>query len=86
MQESELAKITIGEILDMQADRFGEREFIAYADRDVRFTYRQFLARVDVAARGLMAEPAGLDAVLAIDHIARSLALGLLPEIALKSS
>jgi len=38
------------------------------------------------AARGLMAEPAGLDAVLAIDHIARSLALGLLPEIALKSS
>jgi fatty-acyl-CoA synthase len=54
MQESELAKITIGEILDMQADRFGEREFIAYADRDVRFTYRQFLARVDVAARGLM--------------------------------
>jgi fatty-acyl-CoA synthase len=55
MQDSELAKITIGEILDMQADRFGEREFIAYADRDVRFTYRQLLARVDIAARGLMA-------------------------------
>jgi 1-deoxy-D-xylulose-5-phosphate reductoisomerase len=38
------------------------------------------------AARGLLAEPAGLDAALAVDHIARSLALALLPEIALKSS
>jgi 1-deoxy-D-xylulose-5-phosphate reductoisomerase len=38
------------------------------------------------AARGLMAEPAGLDAALAVDHMARSLALALLPEIALKSS
>ncbi len=38
------------------------------------------------AARGLMAEPAGLDAALGIDHTARSLALALLPEIALKSS
>jgi 1-deoxy-D-xylulose-5-phosphate reductoisomerase len=37
------------------------------------------------AARGLLAEPAGLDAALAIDHVARSLALALLPEIALKS-
>jgi 1-deoxy-D-xylulose-5-phosphate reductoisomerase len=38
------------------------------------------------AARGLLGEPAGLDAALAVDHIARSLALALLPEIALKSS
>jgi 1-deoxy-D-xylulose-5-phosphate reductoisomerase len=37
------------------------------------------------AARGLLAEPTGLDAALAIDHVARSLALALLPEIALKS-
>jgi 1-deoxy-D-xylulose-5-phosphate reductoisomerase len=37
------------------------------------------------ASRGLLAEPAGLDAALAIDHVARSLALALLPEIALKS-
>lgn len=55
MQESELAKITIGEILDMQAARFGERESVAYADRDVRLTYRQLLDRVDVVGRGLMA-------------------------------
>jgi 1-deoxy-D-xylulose-5-phosphate reductoisomerase len=38
------------------------------------------------AARGLLGEPDGLDAALAIDHIARSLALALLPEIAVKSS
>jgi len=38
------------------------------------------------AARGLLAEPAGIDAALAIDHIARSLSLALLPEIAVKSS
>ena len=37
------------------------------------------------AARGLLAEPAGIDAALAIDHIARSLARDLLPEIAVKS-
>jgi 1-deoxy-D-xylulose-5-phosphate reductoisomerase len=37
------------------------------------------------ATRGLLAEPNGLDAALAIDHVARSLALALLPEIALKS-
>ena len=38
------------------------------------------------AARGLLAEPAGLDGALAVDHIARSIARDLLPEIALKSS
>ena len=37
-------------------------------------------------ARGLLAEPAGIDAALAVDHIARSLALALLPEIAAKAS
>ena len=35
--------------------------------------------------RGLLAEPADIDAALAVDHNARSLALALLPEIALKS-
>ncbi len=38
------------------------------------------------AARGLLGEPAGLDGALAVDHIARSIARDLLPEIALKSS
>ena len=44
-------------------------------------------ATLDVAAgRGLLAEPAGIDAALAVDHIARSLARDLLPEIAVKAS
>ncbi|MEP7031246.1 MAG: 1-deoxy-D-xylulose-5-phosphate reductoisomerase [Pseudolabrys sp.] len=34
------------------------------------------------AARGLMAEPSGLDAALAVDHVARSLAQELLPPLA----
>jgi 1-deoxy-D-xylulose-5-phosphate reductoisomerase len=44
-------------------------------------------ATLDKAAgQGLLAEPAGIDAALAVDHIARSMALALLPEIAVKSS
>jgi len=44
-------------------------------------------ATLDAAAkRGLLGELAGLEATLAVDHIARSIARTLLPEIALKSS
>jgi len=44
-------------------------------------------ATLDMAAkRGLLAEPAGIDAALAIDHTARSIARDLLPEIAVKAS
>lgn len=44
-------------------------------------------ATLDAAAkRGLLAEPAGIDAAMAVDHIARSLARDLLPEIAAKAS
>lgn len=38
------------------------------------------------ASRGLMAEPASLETALGVDHVARELAMALLPEIALKSS
>jgi hypothetical protein len=34
----------------------------------------------------LLAEPASIDAAMAVDHIARSLAKDLLPEIAAKAS
>ena len=44
-------------------------------------------ATLDAAAgRGLLGELAGIEAALAIDHIARSLARDLLPEIAVKAS
>jgi 1-deoxy-D-xylulose-5-phosphate reductoisomerase len=44
-------------------------------------------ATLDAAsARGLLAEPAGIEAAVAVDHIARSIARDLLPEIAVKAS
>jgi 1-deoxy-D-xylulose-5-phosphate reductoisomerase len=44
-------------------------------------------ATLDAAAgRGLLGELAGIEAALAVDHIARSLARDLLPEIAVKAS
>jgi len=38
------------------------------------------------SVRGLLAEPTGVDAAIAVDHVARSIAQGLLPEIAVKAS
>jgi 1-deoxy-D-xylulose-5-phosphate reductoisomerase len=44
-------------------------------------------ATLDAAsARGLLAEPSGIDAAIEIDHIARSITRALLPEIAAKAS
>jgi 1-deoxy-D-xylulose-5-phosphate reductoisomerase len=44
-------------------------------------------ATLDAAsARGLLADPAGIETAIEIDHIARSLARDLLPEIAVKAS
>ncbi|MBI2717131.1 MAG: 1-deoxy-D-xylulose-5-phosphate reductoisomerase [Rhizobiales bacterium] len=68
------------------ADEVAVGEFIAG-----RIAFPAITALVEAtlaaaAKRGLLAEPAGIDAALAIDHIARSLARDLLPEIAVKSS
>jgi 1-deoxy-D-xylulose-5-phosphate reductoisomerase len=44
-------------------------------------------ATIEAASgRGLLAEPADVDGALAIDHNARSLAVGLVPQFALKAS
>jgi 1-deoxy-D-xylulose-5-phosphate reductoisomerase len=68
------------------ADEVAVSEFIAG-----RISFPEIAALVeatlDVAAgRGLLGEPAGIDAALAVDHMARSLARDLLPEIAVKAS
>jgi 1-deoxy-D-xylulose-5-phosphate reductoisomerase len=68
------------------ADEVAVSEFIAG-----RLGFQGIAALVEAtleaaAGRGLMAEPTSLDAALGVDHVARSMALGLLPEIALKSS
>jgi 1-deoxy-D-xylulose-5-phosphate reductoisomerase len=68
------------------ADEIAVGEFIAG-----RISFPAIAALVDAtldaaAGRGLLAEPADIDGALAVDHIARSLATALLPEIAVKSS
>jgi len=68
------------------ADEVAVGEFIAG-----RISFPAIVALVEAtlniaAGRGLLAEPAGIDAALAVDHIARSLARDLLREIAVKAS
>jgi 1-deoxy-D-xylulose-5-phosphate reductoisomerase len=68
------------------ADEVAVSEFIAG-----RIAFPAITALVEAtldkaAGRGLLAEPAGIDAALGVDHIARSLARDLLPEIAVKAS
>ena len=68
------------------ADEVAVGEFIAG-----RIAFPAIAALVEAtldkaAGRGLLAEPAGIDAALGVDHIARSLARDLLPEIAVKAS
>ena len=48
-------KMTIGDLLDRQADRFGDRDALVHVDWDLRYTWHQFRAECDRAARGLMA-------------------------------
>jgi 1-deoxy-D-xylulose-5-phosphate reductoisomerase len=68
------------------ADEVAVDEFIAGR---LKFTAIPALVEATLEAagrRGLLGEPAGLEAALAVDHVARSLAHDLLPEIALKAS
>jgi 1-deoxy-D-xylulose-5-phosphate reductoisomerase len=68
------------------ADEIAVAEFIAGR---IGFTGIAALVEATLeraAGRGLMAEPTGIEAALAIDHMARSLARDLLPEIAAKAS
>ncbi|HXW76365.1 MAG TPA: AMP-binding protein [Candidatus Eremiobacteraceae bacterium] len=54
MDESELSRLTLGQLLDRQSAAFGDHACVAYPDRDVHFSYRQFHDRVDLIGRGLM--------------------------------
>ena len=46
---------TIGDVLDQQAERFGDRDAFVHVETGARYTYSQFRAEVDRVARGLMA-------------------------------
>ena len=48
-------KTTIGDLLDRQAEQFGNNDALIHVDWDVRYTYREFRAECDRVARGLMA-------------------------------
>ena len=68
------------------ADEVAVAEFIAGR---IPFWAITVLVEATLAAadkHGLLAEPDSVDAALAVDHLARGLACGLLPEIAAKSS
>jgi len=46
---------TIGEFLEKQVQKYPDKEFIIYPDRDLRFTYNEFNGRVNLLAKGLLA-------------------------------
>ena len=47
-------RLPIGDILDLQTDRFPEREALVHAATGDRLTYREFHAEVERVARGLL--------------------------------
>jgi len=47
--------LTIGAFLEKQAQELPDHEFIVYPDRDLRWTFTEFDARVDSLAKGLLA-------------------------------
>jgi len=51
----EFIEQTLGGLLETQAEQHPDREFIVYADRDLRWTYKTFNARVDAMAKGFLA-------------------------------
>jgi fatty-acyl-CoA synthase len=50
-----LLKTTIGDLLDRQAERFGERDALVHIEHGVRYTYAEFRAECDRVAKGLIA-------------------------------
>src|SRR5260370_28085031 len=57
-----LVEMTIGDLLDRQADTFPEREAVVYSGYpefggalDIRWTYQEYRARATAGARGLLA-------------------------------
>lgn len=51
----QLSNRTLGDWLEHWAKETPDKEYIVYSDRDLRFTWSQFNARVDDMARGLVA-------------------------------
>jgi fatty-acyl-CoA synthase len=48
-------RMTVGDLLDRQTERFGDREALVHVEQGLRYTYAQFRAQCNRMARGLMA-------------------------------
>ena len=55
MRLEDVDGLTVGGLLDLVAGRRPEDEALVYADRDLRYTYREFKGVVEECARALMA-------------------------------
>src|SRR5262245_40388581 len=51
----DLLKTTIGDLLDRQALRFGERDALVHVEHTVRYTYAEFRDQCNRVAKGLLA-------------------------------
>jgi len=51
----ELLKSTIGDLLDRQADRFGDRDALIHVEHGLRFSYAAFRAECNRVAKGMLA-------------------------------
>ena len=47
--------ITIGDLLDLQAQRFGDRDAFVHVEHGVRHTYAEFRAECNTVAKGMIA-------------------------------
>ena len=45
---------TLGDFLEKQVEKYPERDFMLYPDRNLRFTYKDFDKRVNMLAKGLL--------------------------------
>jgi fatty-acyl-CoA synthase len=55
MRPEDVEGLTVGGLLDLVAERRPDDEALVYADRDLRYTYREFKEVVEECARALMA-------------------------------
>jgi fatty-acyl-CoA synthase len=55
MRPEDVDGLTVGGLLDLVAERRSDEEALVYADRDMRYTYREFKEVVEECARALMA-------------------------------
>ena len=55
MRPEDVQGLTVGGLLDLVAERRPDDEALVYPDRDLRYTYREFLEVVERCARALMA-------------------------------